>query len=98
MQERIQTLILTHLQNSAKDYEIAEFKNANLDTLLYSGLGGNLDSLGLVSLVADLEELIYKEFTKEIVLADERMMSARNSPFKDVKSLVAYIQKLLEEN
>ncbi len=96
MQEKIQNLIITHLKNSAKDYEIIEFENANADTKLYSGLDGNLDSLGLVSLVADLEELLSKEFDKEIILADEKMMSSKNSPFKDVKTLAAYIEKVLE--
>lgn len=97
MQEKIQILILTHLKNSAKDYKIAEFENANLDTLLYNGSDGNLDSLGLIILIADLEELINKEFSKEIVLANERVMSMKNSPFKDVKSLSTYIHEKIEE-
>ena len=59
-------------------------------------MGGVLDSLALVSLVSDLEELLSQKFGKEIILADEKMMSVKNSPFKDVKSLAAYIHKTLE--
>ncbi|EAH7187495.1 hypothetical protein [Campylobacter lari] len=96
MQEKIQNIIFYSLKNLADELENDDFKNPNLKTKIY-GINGNLDSLALVSLVSDLEELLSEEFNKEIVLADEKMMSARNSPFKDVESLTDYIIKKLQE-
>ncbi|EAI8250801.1 hypothetical protein ACNGI0_03775 [Campylobacter jejuni] len=91
MEEKIISIILNVLKNSADDYEIEELKSANKDTKLYSGLGGLLDSLALVSLITDLEESLATELNIEITLADEKMMSLRNSPFKDVQTLAQYI-------
>lgn len=98
MQNRIEDLIIRHLRESAEDFDVQELKNANSQTKLYTGLGGVLDSLALVSLVSDLEELLSNELGRDVVLADEKMMSARNSPFKDVKALSEYISKVLETN
>lgn len=58
---------------------------------------GNLDSLALVSFIADLEEIISKKFDLNIILADEKAMSAKNSPFKDVSTLSLYIKNLIEQ-
>ncbi|EAI7261972.1 hypothetical protein L8V88_00660 [Campylobacter sp. IFREMER_LSEM_CL2101] len=96
MQEKIQNIIFYSLKNLADELENDDFKNPNLKTKIY-GINGNLDSLALVSLVSDLEELLSEEFNKEIILANEKMMSARNSPFKDVESLTDYIVKKLQE-
>ncbi|WP_257403787.1 hypothetical protein [Campylobacter lari] len=96
MQEKIQNIIFYSLKNLADELENDDFKNPNLKTKIY-GINGNLDSLALVSLVSDLEELLSEEFNKEIILANEKMMSVRNSPFKDVESLTDYIIKKLQE-
>jgi acyl carrier protein len=49
-----------------------------------------LDSLGLVALLLDIEEALQARGC-EVVLSDERAMSQTRSPFRTVKSLVAYI-------
>jgi acyl carrier protein len=65
------------------------------ETLLF-GDDGHLDSMGLVSLLIDVEEsLLAKDF--KISLSDERAMSEKNSPFKSIPSLTRYIAKLMEE-
>ncbi|EAI2145555.1 hypothetical protein BXA15_07470 [Campylobacter lari] len=89
MRNGVEKIIFQALNNLSD--EIPELKTVNFKTQLI------LDSLALVNLVADLEELLSEEFNKEIVLADEKMMSARNSPFKDVESLTDYIIKKLQE-
>ncbi|WP_341465236.1 hypothetical protein [Campylobacter insulaenigrae] len=88
--------MLDVLRNSADDYEIEELRSANINTKLYSGLGGLLDSLALVNLVADLEAELSKELNAEVTIADEKMMSLRNSPFKDVETLAQYISSIME--
>ena len=67
------------------------------DTILF-GQSGHLDSMGLVNFIITLEELIKEEFGVNIVLADERAMSQKNSPFRTVGSFADYIFALLKES
>ncbi|HAA1524280.1 hypothetical protein AJ935_09545 [Campylobacter sp. BCW_6876] len=90
MQEKIQKLIINSLKNLADELENEELKNPTQNTKIY-GIEGLLDSLALVSLIADLEESLAIELDIEITLADEKTMSLRNSPFKDVQTLAQYI-------
>lgn len=96
MEEKIQNIIMQALKNLADELENPEIENPNVQTKIY-GNEGNLDSLALVSFITDVEEMIDLEFNTTITLADEKAMSSRNSPFKDVETLTQYIQNLLEE-
>ena len=58
---------------------------------------GNLDSMGLVSLVVAVEQKIEEEFGIMIVLTDEKVMSQKYSPFRNVKTLSNRISTLLRE-
>lgn len=62
------------------------------------GNTGVLDSLGLVSLVAAVEEGIQMQFGAAITLADERAVSQRESPFRTIGTLVDYIENRLAES
>ena len=64
------------------------------DAVLY-GREGVLDSLGLVSLVAAIEEGVQNRLGATVVLADERAVSQKESPFRTVGTLVDYIQAQL---
>ncbi len=69
------------------------------DTRLFDKSGkGGLDSLGLINFIVAMEQKIEQEFSTSIVLADERAMSQKQSPFMTVKTLVNYVSKLLEED
>lgn len=94
MEEKIRDMIFIALKNMAEELESEELKNPTESTKLY-GVDGILDSLALVNFITDLEEMIEDTFGKNIALANERAMSSRNSPFKDVSSLAQYIQTLL---
>lgn len=63
---------------------------SNEDTILF-GRQSKLDSLDLVTLFVDLEQRIKSEFNVTISLTDENAMSQKESPFKTVRSLAAYI-------
>lgn len=63
--------------------------------LLYAP-GSPLDSLGLVSLLIEVEEGL-RDRGGDVVLSDERAVSQKHSPFRDVPSLVAYIEQLIAE-
>ena len=62
------------------------------------GEGAILDSLGLVTLIVEVENKIEENFSKTVVLADDRAMSRKNSPFKNVQSLASYISETLGRN
>jgi hypothetical protein len=66
------------------------------DTALY-GPGGALDSLELVSFILDVEERVNIQNGTELVLADDKAMSQRRNPFRDVATLADYVTGRLEE-
>lgn len=63
-------------------------------TVLY-GSEGALDSLGLVSLIMDVEQAINERTGGSLVLADAQAMSERRNPFRDVRSLADYVMSRL---
>lgn len=87
-------------------YEAAEELNEDLpeeqqldsapETILF-GKDASLDSIGLVNLIAAVEERIEDELDAALTLADERAMSQKRSPFRSIDSLADYICTLLEE-
>lgn len=74
-------------------------KNLNKSeaTVLFGQIGG-LDSLALANLIVAAEQCIEDEFGVSIILADEKAMSQRNSPFRTVGTLVNYASLLLGEH
>ncbi len=66
------------------------------DTTLY-GRGSDVDSLGLVQLLIDLEERVADQYGAPIRLTDERAMSQQNSPFRTGRSLTGYVAALILE-
>ena len=60
------------------------------------GSDSSLDSLGLVGLLLDVEEGL-QAIGCDVVLSDERAVSQKRSPFRNVQSLVAYISTLARE-
>lgn len=66
------------------------------DTKLF-GAEGILKSIELVSLIVDLEEKIADEYGLSLILADERAMSQKKSPFRTISSLALYISMLMDE-
>jgi len=78
--------------------EIADTSSDDLaeDTALF-GKGALLNSVGLVSLVASLEQAIEDDKGVSVILADERAMSQKHSPFLTIGSLAQYAQTLIDE-
>lgn len=64
------------------------------DTALY-GQNGCLDSLGLVSLIMDVEMAVQEQAGTRLVLSDAQAMSERRSPFRDVLSFADYVTSQL---
>ena len=95
MIKKIGQIICETLVELNEELENENFEKPTNKTKLYGTNG--MDSLALVSFITDLEERISDEFEKDIVLADEKAMSAKTSPFRSVESLNLYIKSLLEE-
>ncbi len=94
--EKIEKLVVDCLIELNEELENESLNNPLSTTKLY-GSNGALDSLALVSLITDLEEIISDEYDMDIILADEKAMSQTTSPFRTVESLTLYIQKLIED-
>ncbi|MCG6349096.1 hypothetical protein [Vibrio fluvialis] len=92
--EKIESVVLSILKELAEEQSIEMLKMPTSDTRLF---GKTLDSMGVVLLVTELENVIYDEFEKTISLADERAMSQRTSPFRSVQTLVDYVTMLINE-
>ncbi|MDW8326710.1 MAG: hypothetical protein RMK99_09100 [Anaerolineales bacterium] len=65
------------------------------DTFLI-GQSAVLDSMGLVSAILDIEQRLADDYDIVLVLADERAMSQKNSPFRSVRSLTDYVCRRIE--
>ena len=60
------------------------------------GNASPLDSLGLVALLIEIEERLADRGTT-ITLANERAMSRARSPFRDVPTLLTYLEELVAQ-
>lgn len=58
------------------------------DTALY-GNSSSLDSVDLVNVLLSLEEALEDEFEVELVIANEKALSQKNSPFRTVSTLAS---------
>ena len=71
-------------------------RQPSADTVLFGGAEG-IDSLSLVQIVAEVERAVEDKFGKRVVLADERAMSRRQSPFRTVGTLAELVEERLAE-
>ena len=92
--DRIYELVISQIKNFQEENETPFDLTEGEQTKLFGG-GGALDSLGLVSLVVSIEEAIEEEFDIAIILADEKAMSRRTSPFGRISYLVDYIMEII---
>lgn len=65
-------------------------------TRLFGGQG-ILDSLGVVILLSDLEDLIDEKLEVEVSLASDATMSKFRSPFRTVGTLAEFVVKVVEK-
>lgn len=81
-------------------YKIIEDHNKlNPDTLklkkspytLLLGEGGNLDSLGFITFLVEIENSIKTNIDKNIRVIDEMLFLDVNGPYKNIDTLIEYI-------
>ncbi len=91
---KLEALILLAVRDLGEDLGMPGLRQPNAETVLF-GPGGELDSLGLVHLIAELEERVSETFDQDVIIADERAMSRSRSPFRSVGSLRDYLWELM---
>ena len=69
----------------------------SLDAPLY-GPGGNLESIDLVNLIIEVEEKVKDAFAVSITIADDRAVSAHDSPFVTLGALTNYVSGLIQNH
>jgi acyl carrier protein len=92
MNENVYQLVKSVVEELAGELGYDNLRSVNADTPLFGGDCG-VDSLTLVRLIAELEHAAEARLGKQLVLADERAMSRRHSPFRTVGSLCELVQE-----
>ena len=92
--EQAQALILRRLAALGRELGKPALENADASTRLF-GEAAVLDSIGLVTLIADLEEDIRVATGQNVALADEKAMSRLTSPFRRVDLLAEYVAEVV---
>lgn len=95
VRQQIETLVLECLSDALE--EIGESSSVDQQSRIY-GKGSRLNSMAVVSMVVDLETRLAEQLDIEISLTDERAMSQKRSPFRDVSSITHYITNLCENH
>lgn len=93
--EKVIHILEENLNKFCEEYGLVNSLSEGENIKLF-GNDGVLDSLGLVSFIVLVEEVLEDEFGISIVLADEKAMSRRTSPFSRISYLADYILELIE--
>jgi acyl carrier protein len=89
-------LVIACFQDILAELSITQPGRLDETTPLF-GRGSALDSLGLVTMVVDLEGRLADQYGISVSIVDERAMSERHSPFRSVGALGDYLVVLLDE-
>jgi len=95
--EKVLELVVSVVRELGDEMNAPELSQADEDTRLM-GEKSALDSIALVSLIAEVEARVEETFGQEVVLADERAMSRLRSPFRRVGVLVDYVMEKINES
>ena len=66
------------------------------DTVIV-GKDAALDSLGVVSLIVEVEQALEQKHDVSVTLASDKAMSAKNSPFRTVGVLADHVLETIKE-
>ena len=94
--EQVENIIFESIDEVNAMLPEDEHLTKSLETRLL-GEGGQVDSLGLVNLVVAVEQLVLEQLDLTIVLADEKAMSRKRSPFRSVETLLEHALECVQE-
>ncbi|MFS0822754.1 acyl carrier protein [Bacillus sp. 1P02SD] len=96
MRGKISNIVLANLKDFNETFE-KDIPIELGESIPLFGKDGVLDSLGLVSLIVMIEQSIEDELDISIILADEKAMSQKSSPFLTSGTLIEYILTILDK-
>lgn len=73
-----------------------QLEKVDAGTELFGGSNG-VDSLTVVRIIAEVERAAAARFGRPVVLADERAMSRRSSPYRTVGTIATLLRERLAE-
>ena len=94
MKRELELVIIETLKEVVDSEWAGRPEEPGVDTPLF-GRNGLLDSLGLVSLVVAVEQVIEDRYGVAVSLADEKALSQAHSPYRTVASLAAYAEAVM---
>lgn len=94
VRDKIIDVVTAVIKEINADLGYDHLKAPTLETELYGGDSG-LDSLSLVMLVSAIESAITEQLGRDVVLASEKAMSMRHSPYRSVGSFVDFVESEL---
>ncbi len=87
--------IILHALDSLNDERDPDDRiRVSLATPLF-GVDAEIDSLGFVSVITDVEAALNLDYGLDVSLADDRAMSRPESPYATAKTLRDYIMELI---
>lgn len=97
MKEKVFEIIVEAIAELNEELEYEELETVTADTPIFGGESG-IDSLSLVGLVVEVEANVNEAFDANVTLADEKAMSSRNSPYRNVAAFTDFVLAKLGEN
>jgi acyl carrier protein len=89
-------IVLASLKEVFVQTGMPEPENVTEETVLV-GKDAVLDSLGVVSLIVEVEQRVEAEHSVSVTLANDKAMSQRNSPFRTVAVLTDHLVAMVAE-
>lgn len=96
MTETVRKLVELVIEGVSEELGYRRLHQVTTEMNLFGGPDG-IDSLSLVRIIVEIEREVEERLGKHIILADERSMSMRSSPFRTVGSLTELVKERLAE-
>ena len=95
MSEQILAVVIEVVRQNVLDNENDDNGFIVSSEMPLFGEGAVIDSLTLVNVIVDIEDVLLSKFNKSVCLTDDEAVFREPSPFTSVKTLVDYIVELL---
>jgi len=90
MDRKVAVEVVLAALRDAVDQNGSDASGVSEETVIV-GPGAVIDSIGVVSLIVDIEQRLEMDYQVSLTLANDRAMSQRNSPFRTAGILVDHI-------
>ena len=93
----ISKIVIDNVKNLEDTLPAEQKFEVNENTHLF-GEHSTIDSLSLVSIIVDLETAFSNDYGYNISLSDDRAMTRSVSPFESIRTMIDYIDELVNNN